>query len=247
MDDWDLESPKAKKGDPSGGITPRGASEPAASGLPQGALAPIGQSAGGKAVSKPVAGMPVVPEPAAGEQAPPARGRRWKLSRIVMVVIGGLVLILIGALAGFFIARAQNTTVSDELAGIRQQLAVAESGLKESEERNWNYYRQDQALKAQIEELQNGPGATSSSSTTTTAPGGRVSYTDGIYMVGEDIQPGDYDGVVTGKAGYWARLRGTDGNVGAIEANGLETGAFVLTINTSDVAVELRGVKITSR
>lgn len=163
------------------------------------------------------------------------------------LIIGALVLLLVGALAGFFIARSQGQTTADELAQARQGLAALQKGQAEAEERNWNYYRENEALKAEIAALKEQPGTTEPSSTSTTVAGAAGTFTDGIYLVGEDISPGDYDGVVTGQVGYWARLRGTDGVVGAIVANGLVTGPFVLTVNTSDVAVELRGVKLTSR
>jgi hypothetical protein len=72
-------------------------------------------------------------------------------------------------------------------------------------------------------------------------------FTDGVYLVGEDIKPGTYRGVLTGSMefGYWARLSGTDGTLGSIIANGTPQGPFVLTIKSSDVAVELSGVKLT--
>jgi len=69
-------------------------------------------------------------------------------------------------------------------------------------------------------------------------------FTDGIYLVGEDIKPGTYRGTVTSDMGYWARLRNTDGGLDSIIANGLPSGPFVLTIKSSDNAVELKGVKL---
>ena len=68
-----------------------------------------------------------------------------------------------------------------------------------------------------------------------------------MYLVGEDIEPGVYDGVVVKEQGHWARLKGTDGMVSQIIANGIVRGPFVLTIVQSDVAVELRGVILTAR
>ena len=163
------------------------------------------------------------------------------------MVVGCLLLLLVGALVGYFIAHSQNQARADQLAEAVKSMSVMQKGLAESEERNWNYYRENEALKTQIAALQEHPSTTEPDTTPTTASGGAKTFTDGIYLVGDDISPGDYDGVVTAETGYWARLRGTDGVVGAIVANGLVTGPFVLTINTSDVAVELRGVKLTSR
>jgi hypothetical protein len=71
-------------------------------------------------------------------------------------------------------------------------------------------------------------------------------FTDGVYLVGQDIQPGTYRGTVTGGGGigYWARLRDTEGVLSSIIANGVPSGPFVLTIKSSDKAVELKGVKL---
>jgi murein DD-endopeptidase MepM/ murein hydrolase activator NlpD len=69
-------------------------------------------------------------------------------------------------------------------------------------------------------------------------------FTDGIYLVGEDIKPGTYRGTVTSDMGYWARLRNTEGGLGSIIANGLPSGPFVLTIKSSDKAIEIKGVKL---
>lgn len=69
-------------------------------------------------------------------------------------------------------------------------------------------------------------------------------FTDGVYLVGEDIKPGTYRGTVTDDIGYWARLRDTSGGLSSIIANGLPKGPFVLTIKKSDKAVELKGVSL---
>jgi len=233
MDDWDLE-PQAKKSGPSDGTVPGATASAIAT---PAATTPPAAVPGAAASSQPVA--------AAAQ--PPARLHRSRLTRLLPLIVGALVLLLVGALAGFFIARSQSQATEDELTQARQRLAALQKGQAESEERNWNYYRESEALKAEIAALKAQPGTTEPGSTSTTPSDAAGTFTDGIYLVGDDISPGDYDGVVTGQVGYWARLRGTDGVVGAIVANGLVTGPFVLTVNTSDVAVELRGVKLTSR
>jgi hypothetical protein len=259
MDDWDLE-PQAKKSGPSGGRVPGGpvkraeapATEPARGTTAPGRVA-IDGATPATATSVAAAPATTAPSAAATQQSagataqPSARPLRSKLTRLLPLIVGALVLLLVGALAGFFIARSQSQAAEDELAQARQGLAVLQKGQAEAEERNWNYYRENEALKAEIAALKAQPGTTEPGSTSTTVTDAAGTFTDGIYLVGDDITPGDYDGVVIGQAGYWARLRGTDGVVGAIVANGLVTGPFVLTINTSDVAVELRGVKLTSR
>lgn len=171
-----------------------------------------------------------------------AGGRRW-----LGIAGAALVLLLIGALAGYFIARSQLNDSQAMLRETREQLSVLQKAMGQAEERIWNHYLEKQALAAQVEELQKGSDDGGHVTPTTATPGPQSTYGDGTYLVGAQIPPGDYTGVVTGQVGYWARLRSTDGVIGAIIANGLPRGPFVLTINQSDTAVELRGVKLTSR
>ena len=171
-------------------------------------------------------------------------GRRTKL-RLLGWVGAGLLLLMVGALAGYFIARSQLESDSERLVETQYQLSLVEKAVAHAEERNWLYYRQTESLKAQLEHAQS--GGMQSTSTTTTIPGAAKTWSDGVYLVGEDIAPGTYDGVISGEVGYWARLKSTDGVIGAIITNGLPRGPFVLTIIESDNAVELRGVVITAR
>lgn len=156
-----------------------------------------------------------------------------------------IALLALGAVVGSAIARSQNDDIEVELGRMRDRLGVVERALSQAEERNWNYYRENLALVARIEGGQS--GGSTSTSTGAAGPGGAQTLGDGVYLVGEDIAPGVYDGVVIGEQGYWARLKGTDGQVSSIIANGVVRGPFVLTIVVSDKAVELRGVKITAR
>jgi len=175
---------------------------------------------------------------------PPSRTRR-RLAVLAAWVAGVLLLVAVGAVIGFAVARAQHDDIAAELSRTREELGVLERALSQAEERNWNYYRENSALKAQIEAGQGG-----GSMPTTSAIGGQSTpavYGDGIYLVGEDILPGTYDGVVLGTQGYWARLKATDGQIGSILANAIPQAPFVLTIVVSDRAVELRGVRITAR
>lgn len=63
----------------------------------------------------------------------------------------------------------------------------------------------------------------------------------GIFLVGEDIQPGTYRGDGSSGTCYWARLSGTGGGLGDIIANDLPAGPTVVTISPSDVAFETSG------
>lgn len=70
---------------------------------------------------------------------------------------------------------------------------------------------------------------------------------DGTYIVGQDIQPGTYR--TAGPASelvdncYWARLKGTSGELGEIIANQNLAGPGVVTIAPSDGAFETMGCK----
>lgn len=248
MSQWDLDPPSRKKksrlsdggfgdaqnrpggataGDEAGGVTPDSTVS----------------SAGTRKTVAPMDGAIVIDDSAPGGGMPrPKKTRRRLLSSTAW---GGaaLVLLALGAVIGFAVSSSQNDDLSVELRRVRNELGVLERALSQAEERNWNYYRENQALKAEMEEER--PGDPISS---TTLPSGTVMrYGDGVYLVGEDIAPGTYEGAVIDRQGYWARLKGTDGQVSSIITNAIPRGPFVLTIMITDRAVELRGVEITPR
>jgi hypothetical protein len=148
------------------------------------------------------------------------------------VVAVAVVFLGIGLALGLAVARSQSAGDRASLAEAHIQMGKLQTALSQSEERNWTYYRETQ---------------TSSSSTTVTTTGVPGRYADGVYLVGKEIPPGTYDGVVTGEIGYWARLKNTTGFIDGIIANGIPGGPFVLTIYPTDMAVELRGVRLTAR
>jgi hypothetical protein len=229
MDDWELDSPTSKK----------------ASSLQSDPAVASASPAGAKSEPQPSA---VAAEPAVESDTPrvPASARRGRRVPLAWVA-AGLALLLVGVLVGFLIARSQAGDDEVELAQARQELSAVREALSQAEERNWDYYRENEALKVEVENLE--PGNLVSTPRTVdfddvVTPG---TYGDGIYLVGEDIAVGTYDGVVVGAQGYWARLKGTDGLVSQIVANAIPRGPFVLTIVESDKAVELRGVRLTAR
>jgi hypothetical protein len=67
----------------------------------------------------------------------------------------------------------------------------------------------------------------------TTIPG------DGTFLVGEDIRPGTYR--TAGGSCYWARLKGTSGELDDVIANGNVTGPTTVTIAPSDDAFQTSG------
>jgi hypothetical protein len=232
MSEWEIEPPAeggtvSRQGRTSGPT--RG--EPATPSEP-----PSGIAVGG--LSQP----PPAPQPETGRPRPgPSRPGRVRFSSLWLGI--AIVMLLIGLVGGYFIARSQ--AADDDMAVVESKSRVGElqAALAQAQDRNWSYFRANEALKQQLEQV-------TSSSTTATAPGvadhGGV-FDDGVYLVGEDIPAGTYDGVVNGEFGYWARLKGTDGTIASIVENGIVRGPFVLTLNPSDKAVELRGVTLTER
>ncbi|MFG3495917.1 hypothetical protein [Streptomyces sp. NPDC047928] len=67
---------------------------------------------------------------------------------------------------------------------------------------------------------------------------------DGVFLVGEDIQPGTYrsDGADTALC-YWARLSDTTGEADDIIANGNAKGQIVVKIAPADAAFEASDCK----
>ena len=192
-------------------------------------------------VSRAYAPIPAgrAPEPTGPPQGPGgvtgARKRRPVIS--TPWLLAALLLLVVGLVAGFYMGRAQYSGDSAALVDAKAQMGQLQKALAVSEDRNWTYHRQIESLKSQP--VQATP------STTAPSPGGvRSSYSDGVYLVGEDIPAGTYDGVVNGTIGYWARLKATDGTISSIIENSIPKGPFVLTVVVGDAALELRGVTI---
>ena len=218
MTDWDIDSPAKGASD---GPAPESGAAPRASRASGPATAGTGQA---PAASSPVAAAP--------------RRRRLAISTPWLAL--AVLLLVAGLIAGFFIGREQYSGDSAALADTKAQMGELQKALTLSEDRNWTYYRQVEGLKGEL--------AQATSSTTVPSPGGvRTSYSDGVYLVGEDIPAGTYDGVVNGTIGYWARLKTTDGSISSIIENGIPKGPFVLTIVAGDEALELRGVTLSLR
>jgi hypothetical protein len=93
--------------------------------------------------------------------------------------------------------------------------------------------------------------STAPTSTATTAPSATnapskpaLTFGEGVYKVGVDIEPGLYKAAVTSGNGYWARLRSPDTT--DIIANDLKTdGTMYLRVLSSDKYIEISGVTFT--
>jgi hypothetical protein len=233
MSDWDIDPPA--KDDPSR------ASPPAPDPAPKASASDSERSAtpsGAAVADAPPAGKSTVAAAGQGGGAASGRGRRRIPYRWVSVAA---VALLIGLIGGYFISHAQTSGDEAILAEKDARLGELQAALAQSQDRNWTYYRANQTLKTQLDQ------ATSNASTTTNPLGQQGVFSDGVYVVGEDIPSGTYDGVVRGSFGYWARLKGSDGSIAQIIENGLPRGPFVLTIEPGDHAVELRGVTLSQR
>lgn len=182
-------------------------------------------------------GRTAQPPDTSGPSAPRKRPVRLSYGWLGVAVA----MLLVGVMAGFFIARSQNSGDAAALVDANARLGELQAAVSRSEDRNWTYYRANEALKEELKQ------ATSSTSSTVPPADGKGTYGPGLYLVGEDIPAGTYDGEVNGAIGYWARLKGTEGAIASIIENGIPKGPFVLTIEAADKAVELRGVTLTQR
>ncbi|GAE30494.1 hypothetical protein [Halalkalibacter hemicellulosilyticus] len=63
-------------------------------------------------------------------------------------------------------------------------------------------------------------------------------FSDGMFLVGKDIEPGTYrsDG-----SGYWARLNSFSGNLDSIIANDNYEGSAIVEISENDLGFESFG------
>jgi len=170
--------------------------------------------------------------------------RPW--DRIAIRLALAAALLLVGVSVGLGLTWSRVEDAGTSLTEARDQLVILRMTQASLQERNWTLYREIEALEAELEQMRSAEEDTGTSGDQA-ADGTRDTYSDGTYLVGEDIPSGVYDGIVTGDVGYWARLKGTTGMVNAIITNDLPRGPFVLTIYAGDKAVELRGVEITLR
>ncbi|MCO1575049.1 hypothetical protein M8C13_04650 [Crossiella sp. SN42] len=88
------------------------------------------------------------------------------------------------------------------------------------------------------------PSQVASEATTQAGPVRHIDG-DGLYLVGQDIEPGTYRtaGATQGRPDgcYWARRRDTSGETSGIVANGYGRGPATVTIAKGDKAFEVRG------
>jgi hypothetical protein len=195
----------------------------------------------------------LVPDEGAREEKPdnegrPERRRGWLLPTLTGV--GGLVVGVLIGMSGETEPEVVVETVTDtvevevepaDLADQRSewtekmgQLGVRETELDEREEMLTVLQEGLEAREAELDERAAELDQIEDEIAAGTFPG------NGTFLVGTDIEPGQYRNSGTGSLGmcYWARLSGTSGDFGEIIANGLTEGQTVVTIRESDVAFE---------
>lgn len=167
-----------------------------------------------------------------------------KLSDIRFGPLAGLALLLVGIVIGALlplpqIGREANLQQAEQRA---QKVYLAEAATN-AEERIWKLYRERESLAEQLRAAEESASASGAAGGNTSASD---TYTDGIYVIDRDIEPGTYAGRLApgNDYGYWARLKATDGTVNSIIENAIVSGPFVLTLRQTDRAVELRGVTL---
>lgn len=80
---------------------------------------------------------------------------------------------------------------------------------------------------------------TAPAETVTAQPAGPTSaFDEGTLTVGDDIQPGTYKAPNPSGNCYWARLKGTSGELGDIISNGNPSGPVTVTIKATDKAFD---------
>ncbi|GAA1157988.1 hypothetical protein [Nesterenkonia sandarakina] len=178
------------------------------------------------------------PPAAAGAEAPAKKRRRWPwIAGIIVALLAG---VGIGS-SGEEEPEVVTETITEEvevevevepadLEGRREAITAAE---EENDELGEELAQRTSDLDTREEELDQREESISTSETEieeNTIPG------SGVYMVGEDIQPGTYRS--EGDRCYWARLSGFSGTLGDILANDNVSGSAYVTIAPTDMAFE---------
>lgn len=159
-------------------------------------------------------------------KAEPKRKRRWVVPTVVGVLTFAAGAAIGGAGEGTTPSataepEAVTETIAVEVPGEipADQLAALDQRAAELDQREADVAAREAAVTTTEQEIAAG-----------TIPG------DGIFLVGTDIQPGQYR-TQEGSC-YWARLSGTSGELDDIIANG--NGAAVVTVAEGDAAFEVR-------
>lgn len=180
---------------------------------------------------------PTDPYPAANTEEPKRR-RRWPwIVGIVVALFVGVGIGSTGEAEPEVITETETVTeeveVEVEPADLQERRVELTAGEEENEALAEELDQRTEDLDAREEELDQREESISATETEiedNTIPG------SGVYMVGEDIEPGTYRS--DGDSCYWARLAGFSGSLDDIIANDNVSGTAYVTIDPSDVAFE---------
>ena len=123
-----------------------------------------------------------------------------------------------------------NTSYSTALAGARTSADALQAQINASQAKALDVTAREAAVKKRedaVTALETGINAS-------------TIHGDGTFLVNKDIQSGTYKSSGSGSC-YWARLRGTGGQLDDIIANNDGDGQAVVTIEPSDVAFKSSG------
>ncbi|WP_300007689.1 hypothetical protein [Pseudonocardia sp.] len=132
-------------------------------------------------------------------------------------------------------AQQQSSSLRDDLAAAEGELGTLRSQRSAVRARESRQDGREQELDQRAAELdarEAAIGAAEREYEENTIPG------TGTFLVGEDIAAGTYRTAGSSEC-YWARLRGTSGDLDDIIANGFAEGPTTLTIAPSDEAFEV--------
>lgn len=170
----------------------------------------------------------------------PKKRRRWPwIVGIVVALFAGVGIGGVGEAEPEIITETETETVTEEVevevepADLQERRDVVTAGEEENETLGEELDQRTEDLDAREEELDQREESISATETEieeNTIPG------SGVYMVGEDIEPGTYRS--DGDSCYWARLAGFSGSLDDIIANDNVSGTAYVTIAPSDVAFE---------
>lgn len=155
----------------------------------------------------------------------------WALgAALVGLVLGGV----LGGVIGYGAASEEIEQAKSTQGSTAAELNATESELEslsgELDDRSSELDQRSADLDTREQELV----ATEQQIEANTIPG------DGTYLVGTDIQPGQYRSEGNSFC-YWERTSGTSGEFGDIIANGTVEGQGLVTVDSGDVAFKSQG------
>jgi len=178
---------------------------------------------------------PFVPNGAGIGNSPPTANRKKPLTRGAKIgwsVLAGLVVFMLGALAGNAGANAQPT--ASAAAGVPAPAVTVTASGKAVEVPG-------AAVTVTAPPVTVTKPAPPAKTVTAQPPQAAAAITeDGTYEVGVDIKPGKYKSA-GGDGCYWARMSNLDGDLDSIIANNLSDGPQTMTIKKSDKAFMTQG------